>query len=102
MALVPVPLDGSIQDHLAPLFAVDRALQDLYRLLYDAQEVEETIQDLNVPGLPPHLYRVTEHVRRLILATEIHKRRLILQLQRNLHQHWMEHQAPPRYDWTRR
>ena len=47
------PPDGSVQDFLGPILAVDRVLQDLYQILYAIQDVEDSLQDINVPGHRP-------------------------------------------------
>ena len=73
MALVPVPLMSSIQVYLAPLLQIDRVIQDLQEVKYELQDLEETLADLN----------------RLCI---------IVQLQRNLRQHWRVHFCPPLLD----
>jgi hypothetical protein len=70
------PPDGSVQDFLGPILAVDRVLQDLYQILYAIQDVEDSLQDINVPGIDHHTLRLSDQVRRLIAATQLHKRRL--------------------------
>ena len=87
------PPDGSVQDFLGPILAVDRVLQDLYQILYAIQDVEDSLQDINVPGIDHHTLRLSDQVRRLIAATQLHNV--------YLPQYWTIHHCPPGYDWQR-
>ena len=98
MALVPVPLMSSIQVYLAPLLQIDRVIQDLQEVKYELQDLEETLADLNLPGVTPPMLALSMPIQRLLTAAKLHRLCIIVQLQRNLRQHWRVHFCPPLLD----
>ena len=77
MALVPIVPITSIQELLGPLVRVDRFLQDLYTTLYFIQDLEDTLEDLQIPGIALPVHHLSDQVQRLITATRLHKLRVL-------------------------
>ena len=86
---------SSIQVYGAPLLHIDRVIQDLQQVMYELQDLEDTVADLNLPGITPSMLALSMPYGRILTAAKLHRLRIIVQLQRNLHQHWHVHFSPP-------
>ena len=95
MALLAVAAPISIQRTLAPLFAIDRALQTLYQTLFSLIDLEDDFEDLQFRDSLTILHRVIRDLRIIITHSQIFR---LCRLVRGLHLHHIEFGRPPPVD----
>ena len=54
----------------------------------------------NLPGITPSMLALSMPYGRILTAAKLHRLRILVQLQRNLHQHWCVHFSPPPLDFN--
>eukprot|EP00435_Cladocopium_sp_Y103_P053840 s4628_g17.t1 len=98
MALVLVDDPMSLQQYIFPLLEIDRNLYSSYEALYDLIDVQDYLDRAGFHQAHMQISNVIRSLRQAIATMSIDKLRLIIQLQRALRQHWLQHQQMPLVD----
>ena len=90
--------DPSLQALLQPLFLLDRQLQQAASIVESLKDLEDEIENLNVPNVLPSLRRCIHWMERGINEMQLYRLLLLYQFQRALQHSFQQHQRPPLMD----
>ena len=87
--------ERSLQMLLRPLMEVDRALQTAYRIKYDLDDLEDSLEDLPLPHQAWNIATSRRLMSTLVAALEMEKLQCLLRLREELQQHRNVHGRIP-------
>eukprot|EP00435_Cladocopium_sp_Y103_P067526 s1265_g30.t1 len=97
--MVPAdPLPLSLQQMMHPILIADRQIQDLYQCLSILTDIEDYLEDHDVPAALLSVRHTLRFLRRSIADLSIHRLQLFLVFQRSLRQHLARFQFVPGLD----